>query len=92
MTPRPMNKDDAMNTRMTMALGGAILLLAGSHASAGTITPNLPGPVLDPCGPGLCRQEHPKLCRTVTVHECMDYQGNPPHCTRFQDSTREVCS
>ena len=81
-----------MNTRMMLALCGAVLLLSGPHASAGTITPNHPGPVLDPCGVNGCPPPRPKLCRTVIAHNCMDYQGNPPHCTRFQDTVSEVCS
>jgi len=67
-------------------------LLAPSQVMSQTITPNLPGTPPDPCGPHGCPPPHVKLCKTVYVHECVEYQGSPPRCKRFQSVPHQECS
>jgi hypothetical protein len=81
-----------MTTRLLAAFLGGALLLSGPYAYGGTVTPNGPALPPDPCGANQCKNSKPLLCKTVTTHQCVEYQGNPPHCTRFQDSSRQVCS
>ena len=78
-----------MSMRLFAAVIG-VIALAESQAYGGTITPNLPYPAPDPMShPGTPKTQ---LCKTVTTQQCMNYQGNPPHCTNYQSVSRQVCS
>jgi len=84
-----------MNKIFAIVLLDIFLLLTGSAAQAGPPwgPPGWPNQPLDPCGPHGCPSPvPPKLCRTVYVHECVNYQGRPPHCTQFQSLPHTVCS
>jgi len=79
-----------MGARTFTLVAGLICLLASSQVMSQTITPNLPGTPPDPCGPRGCPPPHVQLCRTVYVHECVEYQAG--RCKRFQSVPRQVCS
>jgi hypothetical protein len=81
-----------MTARVFAAAIGGLLLLGGSCAFGGTITPNLPSPPLDPSHTNGVTPPRTQLCKTVSTRECVNYQGNPPHCTNFQYVPRQVCS
>lgn len=57
-----------------------------------TGAPGTPDRAPDPCGQNQCKHERPQLCRNVRENECVDYQGNPPRCRRYQTVTRRVCT
>jgi hypothetical protein len=71
-----------------LALAAGFVLLAGMQ-----ITPNLPKQPPDPCGPNGCpKTTKTPICKTVTHHNCVEWQGsNPPRCKRYQDTTEQVC-
>jgi hypothetical protein len=84
-----------MSRSKVIALVSTFSLLISSAAQAGLPwqPPGWPNQTPDPCGPQGCPSPAPpKLCRTVYVHECVNYQGRPPHCTQFQSVPHTVCS
>ena len=56
-----------MTVRHTVCMVGASLLLTVSQSLSQTITPNLPGPVPDPCGPHGCPPTRSKIARCYTM-------------------------
>ncbi|HXC56421.1 MAG TPA: hypothetical protein VNU97_14080 [Rhizomicrobium sp.] len=81
-----------MAKRVATVVLGAFLAVAGSQALAAGGPPGWTPPPLDPCGHKLCPkpEDKPKLCRTVTTHDCVEPQGS--HCKRYQNHTQTVCS
>jgi len=69
----------------------ASFLIASFQAQAGPVwgPPGWPNWPQDPMGHP--PPPKPKLCRWVNSHECVDYQGNPPHCRRYQSVRTQVC-
>jgi hypothetical protein len=72
-------------------LGASIILLGSVALGSTTGAPGTPNSAPDPCK--TCKIPPPvQICKTVKTSECAEYQGNPPHCRRFEIVSHEVCS
>jgi hypothetical protein len=71
---------------------GACFILSGSIAFGSTTgAPGTPNSPPDPCQN--CQMPPPaKLCKKVYTQECVEYQGTPPRCKRYESVPHEVCS
>jgi hypothetical protein len=81
-----------MSSQVMIAIIAAFLMTAvySPQASAAGAGPPYP-PTPDPCGPNGCPKPRKPTCHTTHSHVCVEWQGNPPHCRRYEDQERTVC-